>query len=167
METLFKYILCIRIHAAIQPVILIFLIICVSQWIPLGKATNVLTVFFIGALGGATSVYYRLKDFPLEKQAVLANKDSLTACLQVYTSAFVGGIFAFVLYTALISKIVAGSLFPVFSTKEQAFFYIDVLSYHTTRSNVDAGKLLLWCFIAGFVERLVPNIIDKMVKEKE
>lgn len=167
MKTFLGFITCIRIHAAVQPILLIAVIIVIARWIPVGKATNVLTVFFIGALGGATSVYYRLKDFPLDKQAALTLKDSLTACLQVYTSSFVGGIFAFVLFTALISKIVAGSLFPVFATDQEAFFYIDVLAYHTAKSNVDTGKLLLWCFIAGFIERLVPNIIDKMVKDRE
>jgi hypothetical protein len=32
---------------------------------------------------------------------------------------------------------------------------------------LDAAKALLWAFIAGFSEKLIPNILDKLAQQAE
>ena len=75
-----------------------------------------------------------------------------------------GDFFALVLYVGFLSKIVDGPLFPQFtirpfaepSTTEDVVIF---LSQTYPKSGPDLAKLLFWCFVAGFSERFVPQII--------
>jgi len=153
----------IRFHAMLVPIYVILVTFTAYLVLPLTEVSNVLSVFCIGALGGTTSTYYRLKDLPAEREV---NK---VAILQVYTTPLVAGIFACILFIALVSQIIDGELFPNFVYQEgsERGKFVEFLWAAYTESHSDSAKLFLWSFIAGFVERIVPNMIDKIASEGE
>jgi hypothetical protein len=78
----------------------------------------------------------------------------------------VGGILAVVTYVLFVSGLLAGDLFPHFEP--------DVVSNASAAKNPglevifaihgnasDYGKMIFWCFIAGFSERFVTDIISR------
>jgi hypothetical protein len=68
-------------------------------------------------------------------------------------SAISGAVFAGVLYMLFAAGLVQGKLFPT----------IPGLGVSTKDFTEDFAKLLIWCFIAGFAERFVPDTLDHLV----
>jgi hypothetical protein len=122
----------------------------------------VLIVFGAGLVGGFVSLQQRLPKASVGDLRRLS--ESWAAVLLVPIN---GGIFAIVLHVAFLGKIVDGALFP---------HYLDVAA-PASRSGVkavlywlrnvapagsaDLGKLIFWAFVAGFSERLVPQILQE------
>lgn len=72
--------------------------------------------------------------------------------LLVYGS---GAIFAILMLTLFIGGFVQGNLFPAFSTTTWLG-----LNFRVN----DWGKLVVWSFVAGFSERIMPNLFDRLVE---
>jgi hypothetical protein len=64
--------------------------------------------------------------------------------------ALYGAIGAVVLYFFLRGGIISGHIFPSFAASESGM----------VASSADFGKLLVWSFIAGFSERLIPDTLE-------
>lgn len=81
--------------------------------------------------------------------------------LNFVTAVIEGGIFAVLLYLAFMAQFVSGALFPVFQEQpnEPLFhrFFEAGLKTHS-----DFAKALVWAFIAGFSERLVPDFLSTL-----
>ena len=76
-----------------------------------------------------------------------------------------GAIAALVLYAFFCGGLLEGSLFPKITCPpgiKQPMRFIDFLLNADPVSWPDQGKVLVWCFIAGFAERLVPDAIDRL-----
>jgi hypothetical protein len=78
-----------------------------------------------------------------------------------------GGIFAIVLHVAFLGKIVDGALFPSYqdivapasaSGAEAVLYWLRNVA---PAGSADLGKLIFWAFVAGFSERLVPQILQE------
>jgi hypothetical protein len=117
--------------------------------------------FGCGLVGGFVSIQQRLKDVNDEELDLLSRSWYQILLIPVY-----GGIFALVLYVAFLGGIIEGALFPRLtipgfgtppSTQDLTNLFIS--TYPTT--GVDVAKLIFWSFVAGFSERLVPQIISK------
>ena len=126
-----------------------------------------LIIFLAGSVGGVANNYRRLVNIPLK---VIADQNPITKQLitfQTYVSPIVGGIFSIVLYLLFMSGILQGTFFPVFSHVLQEGYVSFKLFAHGANpaTNQDAAKAILWAFIAGFSEGLVPNFIDKIAQE--
>jgi len=116
--------------------------------------------FGCGLLGGFTSIQQRLKLVGDQELELLSGSWFQIILIPVY-----GGIFALVLYVGMLSDIVRGALFPNFTvmpfhqppTTEdiQRFF-----SQTYPASGADLAKFLFWCFVAGFSERFIPQILN-------
>jgi hypothetical protein len=118
--------------------------------------------FGCGLVGGFVSIQQRIKNFGDEELELLSSSWYQILLVPVY-----GGIFSLVLYLGFLSKIVEGPLFPHFvgpvfspipTTQEVAAFF----SQTYPASGADLTKLLFWSFVAGFSERFVPQILDKV-----
>ena len=124
--------------------------------------------FGCGLLGGFVSIQQRLKKIGDEELELLSQSWYQILLIPIY-----GGIFAGILYIGFLSNIVEGPLFPKFAvpvftqpiptTNDIRAF----LQQTYPASGADLAKLIFWAFVAGFSERLVPQIIDKSQQEAE
>jgi len=121
-----------------------------QQWIWL------VVVPLVGALGGLISSQRRVQSIPSVGESLtdMTNLHFYRPSLTV--SAMSGAIFAAVLCMLFASGLLKGSLFP---TVDLSVPFNP--SVHMTSG--DKGRLLIWCFIAGFAERFVPDTLDRLV----
>jgi hypothetical protein len=70
----------------------------------------------------------------------------------------VGSVFGIILLLLFIGGFIAGNLFPKFS--DIGFLRI----YHGFSSVHEWAKLFIWTFIAGFSERLMPDLLGNVAK---
>jgi hypothetical protein len=123
-----------------------------NQWIWL------VVVPLTGALGGLISSQRRVQNIPNVGESLtdMTNLHFFRPSLSV--SAMSGAIFAAILCMLFGSGLLSGSLFP---TLDLGMHTPSEPIVHMTSENL--GKLLVWCFIAGFAERFVPDTLDRLV----
>lgn len=131
----------------------------------------VLAAGILGSFVSALNRIYSAKDiFPnKEYKAFFKNANSY---LIIYSTipALVGGISAVILYVVFAGDMVSGSLFPEFhcaSGKGECKGFNDFLSYWKPKAPTDYAKAIIWGFIAGFSERFVPDILNKLTKNQK
>ena len=117
--------------------------------------------FSCGILGGFVSIQQRLKKLEDEELRLLSNSWFSILLIPIY-----GGIFSLVLYVGFLSGIVGGSLFPQFFSPPFSSPPVNAdlqkfLTQTLPVTGTDLAKLLFWSFLAGFSERLVPQILNK------
>jgi hypothetical protein len=108
-----------------------------------------------GASGGLLSVIQRIQSASGDTNAA-----DLRALAQSETAVFApvtGVIFAIVLSAMFAGEVVSGTLFPDVDNHGPWFF--------TPWSATEMAKWLLWAFIAGFSERLVPDMLNSFEKK--
>src|SRR4029078_4561252 len=69
----------------------------------------------------------------------------------ILQSMFTGAAFALVLWLMFLGGLLSGELFPK-----------EIAGPLTSPIPKDLAKLLVWSFIAGFAERFVPDLLDKL-----
>ena len=117
--------------------------------------------FGCGLVGGFISIQQRLKDVSDTDLALLANSWFQISLVPIY-----GAVFALILYVGFLGQIVTGPLFPQFyiPTFHKPPNTDDLISFFREtypQTGADVAKLLFWCLIAGFSERLIPQIINQ------
>lgn len=133
-------------------------------------------VIFAGILGSFVSALKRIYSstdiFPIKEYSVhLKNSNGY---LIAYSSIppLVGAISATVLYVIFASEIIKGPFFPSFTCKAVCTiagcddFHNFMKSWSPTSAQ-DYAKAIVWGFIAGFSERFVPDILNKVAKKSE
>lgn len=114
-------------------------------------------VLIAGALGAFISLQRRLKLLSAEDLQLI--NESL-----VYTwlAPMAGAVMAGVIYLLFISNLLAGSMFPVFGAPipDNVVGFARLL-YISSDDPADYAKLLFWCFVAGFSECFVTDIIGR------
>ena len=120
--------------------------------------------FVCGIIGGFVSIQQRIPKVPDNELELLTK-----SWFQILLVPIFGGIFALLLYCIFLSGIVSGNLFPNFyipkppaNEPPNTAFIIDVFTKTYPSSGEDLAKFLFWSFVAGFSERLVPQIITKV-----
>jgi len=94
----------------------------------------------------------------------------LTRLAESFYFAPVGGaIGALVLFCLFASDLIKGDLFPSITTaltsdaaKNNPHSFFAFLNSAGPENGVQTAKLLVWSFIAGFSERLVPTALDQL-----
>jgi hypothetical protein len=121
-----------------------------------------------GIMGGFVSIQQRLKKIGNEELTLLAESWFQILLIPIY-----GGIFSLVLYLLFLSGLLEGTLFPKFAIPGEGLpaaapsglnaanirnFFMNTYP----ASGPDLAKLIFWCFLAGFSERFVPQIITNI-----
>jgi hypothetical protein len=103
------------------------------------------SVWLFGALGATASYMGRVKE--------------TTHYEPIFLPQIAGVIFSSVLALIFLGGLVSGSLFPDFS---------EIGGWVTISLPIkDWAKLLVWCFVAGFFERFVPDMLKSFVKSRD
>lgn len=122
-----------------------------------GGAT-VWLVLLSGCVGGFIGLQKRLKTLEHEDLALLAR-----SWVYVVLSPLVGGILALLTLILFVSGLLDGDLFPNFVGAEREPGAGNDLSSLTRvygAEHTDYAKLVFWCFVAGYSERFVTNIVS-------
>ncbi|HKD85756.1 MAG TPA: hypothetical protein VKB58_13480 [Terriglobales bacterium] len=127
-------------------------------------------ILFAGAMGGFISAQRRI-------QRVSSRGESLIDLIELsslsgnFLAPVAGAVFAAVLYVMFAGGFLTGPLFPTIKTSSTGstagVFSAIFSSTAGPESAIDSAKLLIWCFIAGFAERFVPNALDRFVAKAE
>jgi hypothetical protein len=123
-------------------------------------------VFTAGAIGGVLSLQRRLQSLPRHGES-LSDLVELSGRMTVKFSPIIGGIFAIVLFLLFASGLVQGDLFPQVASRDGVANFVAFIGKVPPTSVIDWGKLLVWSFIAGFAERLVPDTLDNLIARSE
>jgi hypothetical protein len=120
-------------------------------------------VIFAGALGGLVSLQQRLHNINISRDPARQMLGLGQSWYPLYYSPIMGALGAVLLVVCFATKLVEGTLFPSISLgATPANGVIRVLD--TMQLNNDSlVRLLLWSFLAGFSERLVPDTLDRLV----
>jgi len=145
-------------------VLMIFLVLMVgwSGFVFFGDQQGVGSlpvVLFTGILGGVISLQNRLKTLESEDLLLLTK-----STMYVMLAPLVGGFMAVLLYILFISGLLEGDLFPKFDLDDgvevEKKGIAALFNIHGDGHEAYA-KLIFWCFVAGFSERFVTNIIGR------
>ncbi len=124
---------------------------------------TVLTVaMFAGMFGGFTSCLRRVYTFNRGSDPISAMQALTASRASMLASPVLGVIFALGIYLCLLGGILNGNLFPNLTIQGISGRPITFPEFFGTveGSPADFAKLMLWAFIAGFAERLVPDVLD-------
>jgi hypothetical protein len=130
-----------------------------------GPATTLTMVVMAGVLGATFSLIRRAQTPTINGDAMRNVQNLAAADTYFYLTPLTGAIGALVLYAFFCGGLLEGTLFPRIACPPgipQPMRFIDFLLNADPVSWPDQGKALVWCFIAGFAERLVPDAIDRL-----
>lgn len=121
-------------------------------------------VFECGIIGGFVSIQQRVHQIDDKELKLLSESWSSILLVPIYS-----GILASILYVMFLAGILQGSLFPAFSIQEfntppTTNDIVIFLTETYPSQGSDIAKLIFWSFVAGFSERFVPQIINKVAR---
>jgi hypothetical protein len=133
----------------------------------------VFTGVYAGILGATVSIARRVKaatDVPLnDTDPVIRLSTIVNGDLGIQFSICIGGAFALVLYFMFVAgapaKVLAPEMLPKFcsgATGAGCGTTLDMFTGLIPSTATDLSKMLLWCFVAGFAEKFVPDILDRL-----
>ena len=136
-------------------VFVISLLIYARQWIVETPTAGLVVATCAGGLGATFSMltglstfgHYRLKDLQLVHRFNY-----------LLIRSFSGVCAAVVLYFFIQAQLLSGGAFP-----ELPVTLVEGAHISTTYNNVSV--MILWCFIAGFSEKLVPGLMNRAAKQ--
>jgi hypothetical protein len=124
-------------------------------------------VVVAGVLGGFTSCLRRISAVTSGPDPVSAIQTLGASRSGMIAAPLLGAIFGVLLYVCFTGGLVSGVLFPTFTVTPDMDYKTPFAQFLfgtiAVMNNADFAKLLVWSFIAGFAERLMPDLIDQMV----
>jgi hypothetical protein len=124
------------------------------------------TAVYAGVVGGLASCTLRLTEIPTNQDALGSIYALKNSRYVLFFSPLTGAVFAVVTMGLFIGQVLAGSLFPEFA-KVPVPNPTD--GWQFTQSLLPTGSkdyalLFVWCFIAGFAERFVPDTLSELIQ---
>jgi hypothetical protein len=135
-----------------------------------GGLTIMIAVIVAGAGGGFVSSLRRLYSFqdifPRREYVQLFRKMNFYVIAYSLVPAVVGMIGAVMVYLMFAAGILKGDLFPEFhcATEQCTDFHSFVANWSPKDAAANA-KAIVWGFVAGFSERFVPDILNRLGSE--
>jgi len=136
-----------------------------------GGLTIMIAVIVAGAGGGFVSSLRRLYSFedvfPRREYVQLFSKLNFYVIAYSLVPAVVGMIGAVVVYLIFQAGLLKGDLFPEFhcATGQTCSDFHGFVAYWCPSGPAANAKAIVWGFIAGFSERFVPNILNRLSSE--
>jgi hypothetical protein len=130
-----------------------------------GTYPTALMIVLAGAIGALFSLLQRVQKVPAEADGIKNLVAIEAARRDMFIAPLSGMIGALVLYMLFAGAFVTGALFPTIATgadSKTGYRMIDFLVHTGPADALAAAKLILWSFLAGFSERLVPDAIDRV-----
>jgi hypothetical protein len=123
-------------------------------------------VLFAGLIGGFVSVQQRLQQ-PTVVDPIFKRLELEASGFSIIASPVIGMIFAAVLFALMLAKLVSTSIFPDFICPPGNLLCAgnDLAAFASSATPADSAswaKLAVWAFAAGFLERLVPDILTRL-----
>jgi hypothetical protein len=157
-----------RMSALLSIPLAAFLLIVLSfglglrpEIVSLGSYT-IVAVAFSGLIGALISAQQRLQSSQTNTvvRVMLLESGGLSTLLSPIT----GAVFALIMYMLFIGGLVNGDLFPKIDAPSGGN-WMTLLLTAAPAGGANLAKLVIWSFIAGFSERLVPDTVDRLAAE--
>ena len=147
------------------------LIVIINLFFP-AHLGSFLMSFIAGCVGGSITLLKRIKQ---EEEAVLRRLAG--SWIAALLPMLYGGVMAAIAYLLFMSEVLSGeggeglfrsNLFPNFrlpDVGDELLTIKHVLAIRPESIN-DWGKLIVWCFIAGYSEKFVSDVLDSLLKKE-
>jgi hypothetical protein len=132
-----------------------------------------LLIILAGMLGALFSALMRLYQVDQASLALITPTVQELGGGYLVTYSFVppliGAIAAVVLYLIFVAGLMSGSLFPTISCVDgkTCTDVTELMRFYVPAGPQDVGKALVWAFIVGFSERLVPDLLQGLVTKEQ
>lgn len=126
----------------------------------LGEGRSVVYPVVLVAAGAATA--NNVRRLHRVRESGMPSVDDRLVIAQIYLSPVVGATFAVLLYGLFMAGVLEGDFFPGFACASDAYEGFGDFADCSPETNADAAKAMVWGFVAGYSERFVPNILDRM-----
>jgi hypothetical protein len=127
---------------------------------------TLMLVMLAGEVGGFFSFQRRLQGDPSSSDPLVTIFALQNGWLSMFLSPVSGAVFAVVLYFVFQGQILAGTIFPSVPALKLTIAG-KTWGEMDSMSGVNYGMLLVWSFVAGFAERLVPDTLDRLVNRAQ
>jgi hypothetical protein len=129
------------------------------------------TILYSGIIGGFVSSQRRMQNIPSDGDPLISVFSLDNAGYYLWLSPLLGAIFAVVLTLMFIAGLLKGSFFPDFQLSaggpHHGLPFFDFTWNTLPKTSEDYAKLVVWAFLAGFAERLVPDSLDRLASKLE
>jgi hypothetical protein len=123
---------------------------------------TLLILMLAGSLGGFMSLLQRIQNTPTGGDPLISILVVQNGAFSLYLAPISGAIFAVLLFLIFLGGLLSGAIFPEHLTHFH-LWWGPVQWDGPAPATADYAKLVVWCFIAGFAERLVPDTLDRLV----
>jgi hypothetical protein len=135
-----------------------------------GGVTIMIAVIVAGAAGGFVSSLRRLYSFqdifPRHEYVQLFRRMNFYVVAYSFVPAVVGMIGAVMIYLVFAAGILKGDLFPEFHcAADKCTSFHDFVAFWSPKDSAAFAKAIVWGFIAGFSERFVPDILNRLASK--
>jgi hypothetical protein len=148
-------------------VLFLLALIILCAWYDQSFLATLLFVFMAGAQGGFLSLLRRIQLTPTTGDPLLSIFELENGRVSLYLAPTSGGIFALVLFFVFQAGLLQGALFPELG---EAAMRLSIGKFNWQQANPSFSQyamLMVWSFIAGFAERLVPDTLSRLVQRSE
>ncbi|WP_162054671.1 hypothetical protein [Pontibacter pamirensis] len=139
------------------------------------EATFPGSVFFVamfsGVMGGLISMLQRFQSLTNDGDPINNVSQMTYGQFGVSISAITGAISAVVLFMVFEAGLLSGELFPSHAVPSEddkdSSSFLNFYTHVGPNSIGGFAKLIVWCFIAGFAERFVPDTLSRFVSKRQ
>jgi hypothetical protein len=124
-------------------------------------------VLFAGALGATFSAQRRIQTAGGSRSTLISLMRSGSTRLSVQIAPIIGGLSAMILAFLFASGLLSGALFPKVSIISKPPDGLPLFLPLNSVNDISFTMLMVWSFVAGFAERLIPDALDRLATQAE